>query len=208
MAKQIYKSGLNVAGLSVKDILKIDYEELNKLNRQDLSRLTSRLASAGNKRLRRLEKAHLEISPAYESVKRSGGDFSVKGKNIDELRHEFTRVQRFLNPELKTSTVKGTRKYVEGFGKYIDGLSDDEITDFFKILHKLQEEDPAFFKEQMKYNDVSEYLSEKIRMEDPTFVLNTLRQKLTNVYEAEERVIHDTSSQFNNIFDDTSPVRN
>lgn len=207
MAKQIYKSGLDVAGLSVEDIIKMDYETINKLSRQDLSRITSRLASAGNKRLRRIEKAGVQ-SPAYESVQRSGGNFSVKGKSVNQLRAEFARVQRFLSPETKTSTVKGAREYKKKFGKYTEGLTDEQTANFFDVLHKLQEEDPSFFKDQMKYNNVSEIISERIKRADPEVLLSELREKLTNIYEESERVLNDTSSLFNELFDDLPPVGN
>lgn len=116
---------MNVSGLSVNDILSMDWTDIQKLNRRDLSQLTSRLASAGNKRLRRLEKVGLENTPAYSAIQRSGGDFSVKSKTINELRSEFSRVRTFLDPSTKTSYVRGAKKVESSFRKRL-GLEEGE----------------------------------------------------------------------------------
>ena len=116
---------MKVSGLSINDILSMDWTNIQKLNRRDLSQLTSRLASAGNKRLRRLEKAGLNETPAYTAIKRSGGDFSVKSKTINELRSEFSRVRTFLDPSTKTSTVRGAEKVENSFRKRL-GLEEGE----------------------------------------------------------------------------------
>lgn len=116
---------MNVSGLSVNDILSMDWTDIQKLNRRDLAQLTSRLASAGNKRLRRLEKAGLNETPAYTAIKRSGGDFSIKSKTINELRSEFSRVRTFLDTSTKTSTVRGVKKVESSFRKRL-GLEEGE----------------------------------------------------------------------------------
>ena len=116
---------MNVSGLSVNDILSMDWTDIQKLNRRDLAQLTSRLASAGNKRLRRLEKEGLNETPAYIAIKRSGGDFSVKSKTINELRNEFSRVRTFLDPSTKTSNVRGAKKVESSFRKRL-GLEEGE----------------------------------------------------------------------------------
>ena len=116
---------MNVSGLSVNDIISMDWTDIQKLNRRDLAQLTSRLASAGNKRLRRLEKAGLNETPAYTAIKRSGGDFSVKNKTINELRSEYNRVRTFLSSSTKTSTVRGAEKVENSFRKRL-GLEEGE----------------------------------------------------------------------------------
>lgn len=79
-------------------------------DRGELAKITSQLASAANKRLRRLESADLANTPAYSYTRRSGGDFSVKGKDVAALQLEFQRARGFLSPERRTSTVRGARK--------------------------------------------------------------------------------------------------
>lgn len=121
---------MNVNGLSVDDILSMDWTDVQKLNRRDLAQLTSRLASAGNKRLRRLEKAGLEDSPAHSVIQRSGGDFSVKNKTINELRSEYNRVRAFLSPTTKTSTVRGARQVEKEFKKRLGFEEGEDMTDY------------------------------------------------------------------------------
>ena len=96
-----------ISGLSIDDILELSPDILNSLNRQDLAKLTSRLASAGNKRIKRLEESEIgETSPALQGLK--GKKFSVKNKNVNELRNEFKRVKTFLSA--KTSSITGWKK--------------------------------------------------------------------------------------------------
>lgn len=207
MAKPIYKSGLDVAGMSVDDILKLDYKDLQKLNRRDLSRITSRLASAGNKRLKRAKEKGV-TSPAYESVARSGGKFSVAGKNLNQLRAEFARARRFLSPETKTSTIKGAKKYKKKIDAITVGLTEDEKKQFFKIVEELKNSDPMYFTFTNTNLLISEEVREMTSEMDSVDLLNKVRSRLENVYEESERVLYDTSGQFAELFDDLPPVGN
>lgn len=99
---------MNLKGLSIKDILTLDRTELLKLSRSDLAKLTSRLVSAANKRVRRLKANPLsKYSPALKRAM-EGGRFSVSKKDVNRLRTEFGRVSRFLSS--RTSTFKGFQK--------------------------------------------------------------------------------------------------
>ena len=104
---------MNVKGLSIQDIIDMDWRDINKLNERELRELSMRLNSAANKRLRRLEKSGMdEWSPAYSHIKKSGGDFSVKGKDTKvAIKNEIQRASDFLRS--KTSTDKGTKEYRE-----------------------------------------------------------------------------------------------
>lgn len=108
-------TNINVSGLTIQDIMNMDYDIINKMNISDLRRVSSRLVSASNKRIRRLEKNEIgRLSPAYVSIEKRGGQFSNVGKNINQLRSQFIEMKQFL--EKKTSTIKGWtahRKYVE-----------------------------------------------------------------------------------------------
>ena len=115
MAKT-YKNPSIVSGLTIENILSMDIDKFNKLKEPDLKKIVGRLVSAANKRIRRMESAGIE-SPALSGVKRSGGTFSVKDKNLDQLRSEYARAKRFLTS--KTSTIKGAKKVF--FMGYLDG---------------------------------------------------------------------------------------
>ena len=107
---------MDVKGLKISDIINIDLDAFNKLNESELRHLTSRLVSASNKRIRRLEK-HQINSPAYRQL---GTDkaFSTKlpkgtskQQRVNKLRSEFARARGFLTAE--TSTIGGYRSFVD-----------------------------------------------------------------------------------------------
>lgn len=101
---------MNVKGLKISDILNMDWSDLNAFTAKELKQLTSRLVSAANKRVRKLEKTELGTSsPAYHTVAKRGRLFSVKGKNVNQVRNEFKLTSNFL--KMKTSTVSGWKSY-------------------------------------------------------------------------------------------------
>ena len=80
---------MNIKGMSIKDIMSMSWKEMKSLNERELKALSQRLNSAANKRLRRIEKSgEANWSPAYQHIKKSGGDFSVKGKG-DKISHLY-----------------------------------------------------------------------------------------------------------------------
>ena len=136
---------MNVKGLSIKDITNLDWEDVSKLTRKELASITSRLVSASNKRLKRLEQSDsLGESPALRSVKDRTGDirFSVKGKTHGQLERVFKEAKHFLN--LKTSTVSGYRNVLKNVRETIKTkigrrVSDIDVSKLFESLHKAQE---------------------------------------------------------------------
>lgn len=141
---------MNVKGLKINDILDIDLDTFNHLKESELRALTSRLASASNKRIRRLEKHDIN-SPAVQGL----GDaksFSTKlpqdtkrENRVNKLRNEFARARSFLTSE--TSTIGGYKKYVARtyarLSKEMHIPVDDlraklDVNKLFEIHHKLQ----------------------------------------------------------------------
>lgn len=102
MAKK-YKQPSIVSGMSVEDILSMDIEKFMKLSTSELRKVTGRLVSAGNKRIRALEKSGYS-TPATRQVSKSGGIFSTKGKELNALRSEFTRAKQFMQSGTSTKT--------------------------------------------------------------------------------------------------------
>ena len=89
-------------------ILNITPDELMQMSRKDMAKNISILASAGNKRIVRLEKSGVD-SPALEYVKFHGGKFSVTGKTKNQLLTEYIRLQQFFGS--KTSSVRGAKQW-------------------------------------------------------------------------------------------------
>ena len=112
---------MDIKGLSIDDIIDMDWRDINKLSNAELKQLSSRLNSASNKRLRRLESSGLsEWSPAYQHVQRSGGDFSVKGKETRvQIKNEIERASDFLRAQ--TGTAAGTREHMRVMDALYEG---------------------------------------------------------------------------------------
>lgn len=141
---------MNVKGLKISDILDIGLDEFNKLKESDLRHLTSRLVSASNKRIRRLEKHDLN-TPALQGLGKEKA-FSTKlpkgtsrQQRVNRLRAEFSRARDFLTSE--TSTISGYRSFVGRTEERIArelGISKDEVSRkldvnrLFDILHRAQ----------------------------------------------------------------------
>lgn len=139
---------MNVKGLSIKDIMNIDLNTFNKLTEKELRQITSRLVSAGNKRIRRLAEHEIN-SPAMQSLGNQKF-FSIKlekniGKQqrVNKLRSEFARARNFLTSE--TSTIKGYKEFTERTYERIEketGISRDQLgrigNRLFDTLHKAQ----------------------------------------------------------------------
>lgn len=89
--------------MNTQDIMNLTPGQLKKMPREELARSVSALASAANKRLRNFEKLNIETA-ATKTVKRTGGNFSVKGKSIPELIQEHKRATSFL--QSKTGNLK------------------------------------------------------------------------------------------------------
>lgn len=142
-----YKQKSIVSGMSINDIMNMDIKQFNKLTEPELRKVVGRLVSASNKRIRRMESSGIE-TPALRKVNKSGGVFSVKDKNLNQLRSEFSRAKSFL--QSPTSSIKGykevQKKTVEGLKKQgIDvkkeveeslthGMTTKEIKQYIKSL--------------------------------------------------------------------------
>lgn len=142
---------MNVKGLKINDILNIDLDTFNNMNESDLRHITSRLVSAGNKRIRRLEEKNIN-TPAYFSLGKEKKFTTKLDENVTEqqrvnqLRHTFAKLRSFMTSE--TSTIGGYNKFVKRTRKRIakelnipeKTLKDKiDIGKLFDTLHKLQE---------------------------------------------------------------------
>lgn len=138
----------------VQRVLSTDIAKLEKMERAELAKEVSILASAGNKRIKRLQQAGYN-TPALRYTMRHGGNFSVKGKDKDALLEEFKRVKGFLNA--KTSSVRGAKQSIKEFNENMNKLNPDdkkheltneEIETFWEAVDRIREEKPVTFNEQ------------------------------------------------------------
>ena len=196
---------IDVNGMSITEIMNIDLDSFNKMNERELRAITSRLVSAGNKRIRRLTEKGI-TSPAIRSL---GTDTSFSTKlpkgvtreqRVNALRSEFSRARNFLSS--KTSTMGGYRKYVkevkneiaESVGVSSRKLAKVDIGKAFETLHKLQERgvipvNATGSKGGSKGSiHARDYIIEKM-MNDPNIdiddIMSDTEQDYTDFYESE-----------------------
>lgn len=142
-SKPTSRGAYNVSGKSVSDILSISSEDINRMSRKELASVTSRLVSVANKRIKRAKQSGIsEISPAYVKDRK---EFSVKGKNVGQLKNEYKKLKNFLTLEtssqIKTETSKGFRQFKKGVESRIGTFrSESEEKKFWKAYRKLEEE--------------------------------------------------------------------
>ena len=92
---------------------KLDFSDYMKAGEvKENRKRISRLVSLANKRLKRLENAGLDDSPAYQKWVEAGAEkFSVKGKDHNQLQRELSRLKNFIESE--TSTVRGVNNVLK-----------------------------------------------------------------------------------------------
>lgn len=133
-----------IGDLSKEKIIVSVYEAEKQRKIKEFRAEATRKMSMANKRLRRLEKSGLVDSPAYQSVIRNGKpQFSVKGKDFNELQKEVARMDKFLNAQ--TSTVRGInanlKQMASNTGIKYKNLKDlrSKASQFFELASKVEQ---------------------------------------------------------------------
>lgn len=152
--------------LTVKKQLKISNKKFESMKAPDLKKAVSILANQANRRVKSLQSQGLE-TPALKYVEKSGGKFTVKGKNLNELRHEYARLKSFMN--MKTSTVSGQLQ-VEYRREQIlkeKGIefTEDESKKFWKVYREVEQEGKEDQKLKKKHKKDSDVILEDIVQE-------------------------------------------
>ena len=203
---------MNVKGLKITDILNIDLDSFNNLNESQLRALTSRLVSASNKRIRRLEKHDIN-SPAVQQLGNEKA-FSTKLSNttskqqrVNKLRAVFSSARSFLTSE--TSTIGGYKKFVKRTTKRIASelnmpekvVSEKlDINRLYDLLHKAQQQglitsyrgsDGSLHARNL----IAEILIDKPNI-DENSLMEYLDSQMTDYYEEQEE-FDDETDEFN-----------
>lgn len=153
---------MDVKGLKIQDIIDMDWRDINRLSEKELRELSMRLNSAANKRLRRLEKSGMdEWSPAYQRIKRSGGDFSVKGKDTKvAIKNEIQRASDFLRAQ--TSTDKGSKEYRENVSDIFRSKGNKKKKEETPQIPDVETPDVDLDDEDLEIDDMSEMQRKKL----------------------------------------------
>lgn len=186
-----------VKGKSIKDIMSIDPKDILKMNRKELSIYTSRLASAANKRLKRMYGKEVNKRD-YKKIK-----FSVKGKNINQLRAEYARAKSYLQSNHSLSGMKKTKKKViSGLKKQGVKITGKQYNKFWSVYQRLKEVDPkvsSYIYKYMSMRDIADYIND-----NPTAsideVIDGMMADLNRHYEEQKEQEYDGG--FSEFFDD------
>ena len=167
-------------GYSVNDIMDMGIEDFSNLTKPQLREAVSRLASAANKRLKRISRDDI-ISPAQMEAVDSGGKFSTRGKSEIELQVEFRRVSNFLRD--KTSTVTGARQLEEDVReelkrRYGIGIDKNNFRDMLKTFKSLYEESPSTQARKLRYGKLKDF---DIEIDNSNIDLQTLSDMVASV---------------------------
>ena len=149
-------------GQSIQDLLKIRPGAFKTLPIAHQREIISKLASAGNKRLRALEQKGIENAVKMR-VEMSGGKFSTKGKDTEGLLKELTRAKRFLQSD--QSTIKGWERTQERLKKDLQqiGISTTPNTGLaYSVYDLLRDYNQDLVTERMKY-EVTQRIEDDIR---------------------------------------------
>ena len=180
--------------LTIKELLNMDITDLNKMHEKELRKMVGRLRDAGNKKIKRLQKTGLS-TPALRQVERSGGLFSTKDKNLNQLRAEYQRIKAFVSA--KTSTASGYKKAQaetrKEFEKKGIKVSQDKLDKMFKVYEKLRKDDPSISVSQLKYGVLKE-LSMMNDDFDPEKAILLMQERLDDIYEEQARANGDFDS--------------
>lgn len=141
MARKPTKT-IDVNGLSINDILKLNTSSFRGVSTANLKQVTSRLVSAMNKRIARLGKSEIgRMSPTYQAFERRG-KYSVKGLTRESTMQIFRNLQESFH---KATSLKEWKKERAEMLEKIDlsFLKDDIETErkFWKMYHEFESED-------------------------------------------------------------------
>lgn len=143
------KKTFNVSGVSVKDLTKMTAKDFNRYDDATKRKITTRLVSAANKRLKRIATAGQitkevkkytsggakEVKSKSGNVMTQKGAFSVRGKSGKDINKEFQRVKKFLKSD--KTTLKGARSENRKRKKIVANKRTNNLQKFVKKLNQL-----------------------------------------------------------------------
>lgn len=198
---------MNLKGLTIQDIMNLSWEQINTMGDVELKQITSRLVSASNKRIRRLEKSTRgKSSFAYQTVEDRGRMFSVRGKNTNQVRQEFKLAKNFLN--MKTSTVTGWKKYRKETEDRLVSATDGESLNwkdgtwkkFWKVYRRFEEVHGGTYKKGDS-DRIQKMLTEIMNSNDKRKSADSFQRMLDDEYESMLEINWEDDEEIADAFD-------
>ena len=141
----------DVSGKSFTDIMNISIKELQSMSRSDVAKVTSRLVSVANKRIRRMVKSGFKIKNFH---------FSINALAKEDIIQEFKELKNFLND--KRYSIKGQKEIIKKINQKLEEKGYEKIknsSQFWDIYDRLIDESKLF--EKFKYQTwevIQEYI--------------------------------------------------
>lgn len=110
-------------------------EYAKRQTREELYKHAKQIFQNANRRLRNLEKNGL-LSPAYAAAMKEG-KFGARGKDYNQLTHEYARAISFLN--LQTATVAGAKQYEKHIVSLVGDITPKKRALLFEVFRKVEE---------------------------------------------------------------------
>lgn len=190
---------------SVEYLLNLDPNSVQRMNEKQLRQAVQTLSSAANKRLTRLEQTAIgKVSPALLSVKESGRDrFSTKGKNLNQLRNEFSQASTFLKS--KTSTIKGTKSWKRKVeNKAGVEMTDAQFSEFGVLFGKLRVAVGREAIRQAGSTEVIRWLRQEMtdsRNRNDDDIINAVIMRMMGLYEEYEEQRAEEWGEFDDFYE-------
>lgn len=159
-----------------KDNVKYRLEkDIREYTEKELRKICGRYRDMANKRIKRLEAEKLP-SPALHSVMKSGGKFSTKGKNLNQLRKETQRCINFLN--MATSSVGGARAEKRKIEKRlgVSNLSEKQLKVIYQAFRDLRRANPGGL-QTYGSDKLIQYIADEITSEDNNIDIESVSPK-------------------------------
>lgn len=177
------------------DLVNISVDEFNRMNKSELKAATQILASAGNKRIKRMQEAGKVSSSAEYVLKK--GKFSTAGKTFQQLKNEFMRAKQFM--ESKTGSLaamtKLEKKSISALSEAgVSGVTSENYGQFWRAYEELKRADPQVANAGMKYlvlQEIADKQREGLSFDE---VVAEVRGNLDDIYARSQGWVED----FNN----------
>lgn len=143
-----------------------------RISKENISKAVSSIASAFNKRLKRIAEAGYEYQgeesePYYGENSIAGvKKFGAKGKDIEQLYAEFKRMKSFYSSEI--SSISGMRKFAKDVG-----IEVERIRKYRQLKTEEERKQSPFeyvsYDGESQYEDDSERSEQQPESEEPEF---------------------------------------
>lgn len=196
------ESMIEISGLGIEDILNMDYEDISRMGEIDLKKVTNRLVSASNKRIRRLEARGLEKFSRPLQSKQEGFRFSTEGKDRNQTLQTFGEAKSFLNSA--TSSVRGMNRISKQiYDKWGIDLEDEEspvsYAEAWKMYRQFAERNPSLV---AKHRDSTRWVNMIMRRVGKGWTKDKLENWInTHAEKEKERIRQRQASQDESVFD-------